>query len=1106
MLEPGNDVGDYKLIEEVAEHRQPGHVTQVWQARKSGGRADQVYAIKVFIPQRPPHPVERSGEELGEDPISGFIEGVKRLKQAHAAGGACLIPVHDFGMTDGGAWFATDYAPCGSIKKLIERAYRPDSEDLRHVISSVVNGCLALKRITARSHGSLRPSNILLTGASLRPLRKTPLQLMDPYPASLSVVNRLSPSDRETVAAMLAEALELHDLRCIGELIFQMVEQRLIHGYDYNLPTTTSPTWTGLGKDGEFWRQLCLKLLDPNLTLDTLSLESLAAQFPPRKASKLPLIVAAIAAIVLIAGGGFMGVKSVLGKIQKAKTESRQLAEQEYRVAMETGRTAYSKGQWREAVDKADEALKLKPNDAAAGTLKADAQGKLKDSQTLAANEKKYLDAMETGRTAYSRGQWQETVDKADEALKYKPGDAAANKLKADAQARLGAEQNYAAALKAGQEAFAAQQWTVAVTKADEALKHKPGDAAANKLKADAQARLGAEQNYAAALKAGQEAFAAQQWTVAVTKADEALKHKPGDAAANKLKADAQARLGAEQNYAAALKAGQEAFAAQQWTVAVTKADEALKHKPGDAAANKLKADAQARLGAEQNYAAALKAGQEAFAAQQWTVAVTKADEALKHKPGDAAANKLKADAQARLGAEQNYAAALKAGQEAFAAQQWTVAVTKADEALKHKPGDAAANKLKADAQARLGAEQNYAAALKAGQEAFAAQQWTVAVTKADEALKYKPGDAAAGKLKSDAQGKLKDAELLAANEKKYQDAMEAGMTAYSRGQWQETVDKADEALKLKPNDAAAGKLKSDAQGKLKDAELLAANEKKYQDAMETGRTAYSRGQWQETVDKADEALKLKPNDAAANKLKLDARGKIEEAASLTEARNDFTQGLYGQALAICARYAGVSAFEQLKVQAMEEQRVLQGFQERLDKADYAWTNELAGLGYGRKDPYQKLGKEAVAEAGQLSALEECRRQTNWSELLKKAGSLSQQAASKAPFVQLVTWAKEEDAKYQSGIAQRLETADNKLRTLCNQFNVKIPKGLQRREWKTVPRMTQLGSGGEDNPNKRQFFNDLKSLRREYENLNNLKLDDREVTLDKLYKSVELWP
>ncbi len=327
--------------------------------------------------------------------------------------------------------------------------------------------------------------------------------------------------------------------------------------------------------------------------------------------------------------------------------------------------------------------------------------------------------------------------------------------------------------------------------------------------------------------------------------------------------------------------------------------------------------------------------------------------------------------------------------------------------------------------------------ALDAARFAFDRGDLKSAIELAERALVIEPNHPEARRLKSDAQDKLKDAELLAATEKKYQDAMETGRTAYSRGQWQETVDKADEALKLKPNDAAAGKLKSGAQGKIEEAKTLAASEKKYQDAMETGRTAYSRGQWQETVDKADEALKLKPNDPAAGKLKTDARGKIEEAASLTEARNDFTQGLYGQALAICARYAGVSAFEQLKVQAMEEQRVLQGFQERLDKADYAWTNELAGLGYGRKDPYQALWKEAVAEAGQLSALEECRRQTNWSELLNRAAGLSPATRAKPPFARLIEWAQPWADQERAGT--KLKDLDTRLQILLVRFSVLKP-------------------------------------------------------------------
>ncbi len=895
--------GDYETFEEVAVHEQPGHVTTVYKAKKLGGRAETVYAVKVFIPHLPPDPVQRSEEELGEDPTSSFIEGIKRLKQAHATGGAGLVPVHDFGMTDGGAWFATDYCQRQSIGEFIIRQFKPDSEALRHVVSSVVKGCLTLKRATGGSHGGLRPSNILLAGTGNLPLRKTPLQLMDPYPASHSVINKLSPSDRETVTTMLEEALELQDLRCIGELIFQLVEQRLVRGYDYNLPTSTSPAWTGLGKDGEYWRELCLKLLDPNLTLEKVSLESLAAEFPPPKVGKLPLIIAGTVVLALLAGGGLFAWKAIGSKVERARVE----AAAKYEAAMAAGQKAFGNRDWQSALDQAKAALTAKAGDSAATKLKTDAESELARAATAAENERRYQAAIAAGQEAFGRRDWQTALDQAKVAMSMKANDAAATKLKSDAEDEL---------------------------------------------------------------------------------------------------AKAAAASETERKYQTALAAGRQAFGNRDWQTALDQASVALTLKANDAAATKLKTDAEGEL------------------------------------------------ARSAISAEN---------------------------------------------------ERKYQTAMTAGRQAFGNRDWQSALDQAKVALSLKANDAAATKLKADAEGELAGAAAAAENERKYQAAMASGQKAFGNRDWQGALDQAKLALSLKANDAAAARLKTNSEEELARAAAAVENERKYKTAMAAGQKAFDDGNWQEAETQADTALLLKRDDPDAAKLKTAAQAKASEATDLAGARASFERGDYAEALRLCRLHAGVESFDTLSTKAGEEDAVLKAAQQQSVAADYSFITEVEKKSYAAKPPFQQLLREAKSEQSALANLEALKQQGDWRALQAQSQNLGAQVLAKNPFASLVTWAATQEEQERGRMAQRLGEYDSRLRDLCDWFNVKVPKAIDVRGRPKKSRMTALGYGCEDNPNKKPYLGLVSKLREGYGVLGVLQQDDRQRTLDDLQDTICKW-
>ena len=279
--------GDYETVgEPIATTPQSDHVLFVWKARKTGERTER-FAVRCFAPNRDAPAQAPSTDTLGEDRGLQFLEGVKALKKAGSERGRGVAAVYDFGSSADGVWYVTDFHPRGSLHTWITRRGDVRGAGLRHVVYSVVLGCLALKRSCGRSHGNLSPANVFLVGAKARRLWDTPLALIGPRPAS---------TDQ-------AIQVEKDDLRAIGELILQLVQGRLISGTDdYNWPIEPSKAWIDLGKDGEEWRQLCNLLLDPQLSLATLNLESLANRFRPNPVTaKMPVILAGFAVICLAA-------------------------------------------------------------------------------------------------------------------------------------------------------------------------------------------------------------------------------------------------------------------------------------------------------------------------------------------------------------------------------------------------------------------------------------------------------------------------------------------------------------------------------------------------------------------------------------------------------------------------------------------------------------------------------------------------------------------------------------------------------------------------------------------------------------------------------------
>ncbi len=275
------------------------------------------------------------------------------------------------------------------------------------------------------------------------------------------------------------------------------------------------------------------------------------------------------------------GHRTALVSRQPVQAQPFSQQQEHYEIAIRDGRAAYERTNFAEALAQARVALTIKPDDPTASKLMNDAQAQLAVAASIKENGQKFQAALQAGRTALDRTNFAEAMAQAEAALGLKAGDAAATKLRNDAQTQLALatqmkakEERFQAALQAGRIAFTRTNFAEAQAQAEAALGLKAGDAAAMKLRNDAQTQLALatqmkakEERFQAALQAGRIAFTRTNFAEAQAQADIALGFKPGDLTATWLKNDAQAQLAAaaqkranERNYSEAMKPAQDTF------------------------------------------------------------------------------------------------------------------------------------------------------------------------------------------------------------------------------------------------------------------------------------------------------------------------------------------------------------------------------------------------------------------------------------------------------------------------------------------------------------------------------------------------------------------
>ena len=303
----------------------------------------------------------------------------------------------------------------------------------------------------------------------------------------------------------------------------------------------------------------------------------------------------------------------------------------------------------------------------------------------------------------------------------------------------------------------------------------------------------------------------------------------------------------------------------------------------------------------DDNYKAALAAGDVAFKKQDFKQSISEYQKALALKkdekyPADQIklANQNISELEAQKALDANYAKAISEADAAFKSKKYDDAIKGYNTALTFKANEnypkdqiAAANKAKADAAAAESLDKQYNDAIADADKLFGSEKWNEAKTAYGQAIALKSEEYPKGQVaKIDA----KLAELAAKNEadKSYNDAITSADKLFAEKKFQESIVKYQVAASIKPNESYPKDQISKANAELKTIADAEALNKKYNDLVASADAQFGKGEFQTSIATYKQALEIKSKEAYPKDQITKAEAEIKKANSEAEKRKEY--------------------------------------------------------------------------------------------------------------------------------------------------------------------------------------------------------------------------
>ena len=270
------------------------------------------------------------------------------------------------------------------------------------------------------------------------------------------------------------------------------------------------------------------------------------------------------------------------------------------------------------------------------------------------------------------------------------------------------------------------------------------------------QKELGA--NYTAAIANGDKFLSASKYTEALSAYKQALNLKPNETYPAEKTAEINTLLAKQKsdadNYAQAIRTGEKALAAENYSLALTSFINAEKVKPTETYPKQqiieIKALIAAQQEKEEKYTKAVNSGDQLFANKQYSGALTSYNEAAKLKkyekyPQDQIVkiNKIISDSRS---SDDSYTLAIAEGNKLFGMKEYTDAISAFNKAASLKPSENYPNQriaeiLKIVDEMKLAHSAEYNKAIEVADKLYTAKIYDQAIEAYEAAIKINPGD-----------------------------------------------------------------------------------------------------------------------------------------------------------------------------------------------------------------------------------------------------------------------------------------------------------------------------------------------------------------------------
>lgn len=383
------------------------------------------------------------------------------------------------------------------------------------------------------------------------------------------------------------------------------------------------------------------------------------------------------------------------------------------------------------------------------------------------------------------------------------------------------ANQNYLAAIKAGDEQFGATSYNEAIGSYQKALQFKAKDKYATDRIAESNRllkELAGNKQYTDLIARADGAFNGQQFDSARGLYQQAIDMRPRDAQYPRdqiKKIDTElARLArlkaADAQYADAMSKGNASFAAAAYPAALASFKQALSLKPADSTAQTRIADTEAAILAlanQQKYNDLVAKADQQFSQNQLAPAKDLYLQSLALKPAEQHPKDRIAEIDRTLQFNQTLEQLLAEANNNFNLKNYVAAKTNYQQVLQLQASHEAAQKRIAEINlilSRQATDEQYAAAISAADLAYNARQFEQAQSGYQQALTIKPTEKYPQTQLDKIGLELKQLADAAAREQQYQTLMQQGKTAFDARDFAAAVTAFQGALSAKPNDGPA--------------------------------------------------------------------------------------------------------------------------------------------------------------------------------------------------------------------------------------------------------------------------------------------------------------